>query len=102
MRDLIKIWSQSIFRSHSQHIVKSMSYIFWPKSFLRPNLKLHKKIGFEVSTYFPEVRRSELGGEAFLIRYNSRLPIVVYAREGVEVRYRIWSADHKTKKLEEG
>ncbi|MCG6878775.1 MAG: ecotin family protein [Deltaproteobacteria bacterium] len=44
----------------------------------------------------------KLGGEAFLIRYNSRLPIVVYAREGVEVRYRIWSADHKTKKLEEG
>ena len=33
-----------------------------------------------------------LGGEAFLIRYNSRLPIVVYAPEGVEVRYRIWSA----------
>lgn len=27
-----------------------------------------------------------------LIRYNSRLPVVVYAPEGVEVRYRIWSA----------
>jgi ecotin len=33
-----------------------------------------------------------LGGEPFLIRYNSRLPIVVYAPEGVQVRYRIWSA----------
>jgi len=33
-----------------------------------------------------------LGGEPFLIRYNSRLPVVVYAPEGVEVRYRIWSA----------
>lgn len=26
------------------------------------------------------------------IRYNSRLPIVVYVPEGYEVRYRIWSA----------
>lgn len=33
-----------------------------------------------------------LGGEQYLIRYNSRLPIVVYVPEGVEVRYRIWSA----------
>jgi ecotin len=27
-----------------------------------------------------------------LIRYNSRLPIVVYAPLGYEVKYRIWSA----------
>jgi serine protease inhibitor ecotin len=27
------------------------------------------------------------------IRYNTRLPVVVYAPEGVEVRYRIWSAE---------
>jgi ecotin len=33
-----------------------------------------------------------LGGDPFLIRYNSRLPVVVYVPEGVEVRYRIWSA----------
>lgn len=33
-----------------------------------------------------------LGGEPYLIRYNSRLPVVVYAPEDVEVRYRIWSA----------
>ncbi|MCP4010453.1 MAG: proteinase inhibitor I4 serpin [Proteobacteria bacterium] len=26
------------------------------------------------------------------IRYNSRLPIVVYVPEGYEVRYRVWSA----------
>jgi ecotin len=41
----------------------------------------------------PKVARFiTLGGEPFLIRYNSRLPIVVYVPEGVEVRYRIWSA----------
>ena len=38
-----------------------------------------------------------LGGEPYLIRYNSRLQVVVYVPEGVEVRYRIWSAgDAKT------
>ena len=31
-----------------------------------------------------------LGGEPYLIRYNSRLPVVVYAPEDSEVRYRIW------------
>ena len=43
-----------------------------------------------------------LGGEPFLIRYNSRLPIVVYAPEGVEVRYRMWSAGPEAKVIEEG
>jgi ecotin len=31
-------------------------------------------------------------GSPLLIRYNSRLPIVVYAPEGYEIRYRIWAA----------
>ena len=43
-----------------------------------------------------------LGGEPYLIRYNSRMPIVVYAPEGVEVHYRIWSAEPKTKGMEKG
>lgn len=34
-----------------------------------------------------------LGGEPYLIRYNSRLPVVVYVPAGAEVRYRIWRAD---------
>lgn len=33
-----------------------------------------------------------LGGEPYLIPYNSRLPIVVYVPEGTEVRYRLWQA----------
>ncbi|WXL24712.1 serine protease inhibitor ecotin [Ectopseudomonas mendocina] len=32
------------------------------------------------------------GGEAKLVRYNSKLPIVVYTPADVEVRYRVWSA----------
>lgn len=43
-----------------------------------------------------------LGGDPYLIRYNSRLPIVVYVPEGVEVRYRIWTAEGQFKKVEEG
>jgi len=43
-----------------------------------------------------------LGGNAFLIRYNSRLPVVVYVPEGVEVRYRIWSAGAEFRTIEEG
>lgn len=33
-----------------------------------------------------------VSGTPLLIRYNSRLPIVVYAPEGYEVHYRIWQA----------
>jgi len=43
-----------------------------------------------------------LGGEPYLIRYNSRLPIVVYVPEGVEVRYRIWNASPEVKAIEKG
>ena len=41
----------------------------------------------------PKVERFiTLGGVPYLIRYNSRLPVVVYVPLGVEVRYRIWRA----------
>ncbi|HUL23678.1 MAG TPA: ecotin family protein [Thermodesulfobacteriota bacterium] len=51
----------------------------------------------------PKVNRFvTLGGEPYLIRYNSRLPIVVYAPEGVEVRYRIWNARPEIKVMEKG
>ena len=42
-----------------------------------------------------------LGGEPQLLRYNSRLPLVVYVPEGVEVRWRAWRADTKTKTAKE-
>jgi ecotin len=35
-------------------------------------------------------------GDGFMLRYNSKLPVVVYAPSNVEVRYRIWSASDKT------
>lgn len=43
-----------------------------------------------------------LGGEPQLLRYNSRLPLVVYVPEGVEVRYRIWRAEPEARKVDKG
>jgi ecotin len=54
----------------------------------------------------PDAKKVErfirLGGDPYLIRYNSRLPVVVYVPEGATVRYRIWSADEDSQKIEEG
>ena len=51
----------------------------------------------------PKVARFiTLGGEPYIIRYNSRLPIVVYVPEGAEVRYRIWTAGAELKSMEKG
>lgn len=51
----------------------------------------------------PKVDRFiSLGGEPYLIRYNSRLPVVVYVPEGVEVRYRIWRAEDGIETIEKG
>jgi len=43
-----------------------------------------------------------LGMDPYLIRYNSRLPVVVYAPGGFEVRYRIWKADPGQKPIDNG
>jgi len=37
-------------------------------------------------------------GDGFLLRYNSKLPIVLYVPEDVDVRYRLWSASSKVEK----
>jgi ecotin len=51
----------------------------------------------------PKVARFiPLGGEPFLVRYNSCLPVVIYVPEGAEVRYRVWSAGAEAKALERG
>lgn len=39
-------------------------------------------------------------GKHLLINYNSRLPIVIYAPEGYEVRYRIWEAPPEYQAIE--
>lgn len=43
-----------------------------------------------VNPAVPKVERFILlGGESFLIQYNSKIPVVVYVPEGVIVKYRI-------------
>ena len=37
-------------------------------------------------------------GDGFMLRYNSKLPVVVYVPKDVEVRYRIWSASQEVQK----
>lgn len=67
--------------------------------------KLGPMAGTRIAVYpdTPRVNRFiTLGGEPFLIRYNSRLPVVVYVPEGVEVRYRIWNAGPEVKAIEKG
>ena len=39
-----------------------------------------------------------VSGDGFLLRYNSKLPIVLYVPKDIEVRYRIWSASSKVEK----
>jgi len=49
----------------------------------------------------PTVQRLvKLAGEPLLIRYNSKLPLVIYVPAEAEVRYRIWSADAATQAIE--
>ena len=43
-----------------------------------------------------------LGGEPFLIRYNSRLPVVVYVPEDAEVRFRIWNTTPESSPMKKG
>jgi ecotin len=51
----------------------------------------------------PKVARFvALGGDPYLVRYNSRLPVAVYVPEGAEVRYRIWRAEPETKAMNQG
>ena len=40
-------------------------------------------------------------GDAAMQRYNSRLPIVVYAPKDAEVKYRIWKAEDTVSRAEQ-
>lgn len=37
-------------------------------------------------------------GDGFMLRYNSKLPIVLYVPKDIEVRYRVWSASSTVEK----
>ena len=43
-----------------------------------------------------------VGGDGFFLRYNSKLPVVVYVPRGYEVRYRIWTPRRETGRADAG
>jgi ecotin len=49
----------------------------------------------------PQVEKF-VSGTPLLIRYNSRLPVVIYAPRGYEIRYRIWQAPKDSTAAEPG
>ena len=49
----------------------------------------------------PQVKRF-VQGKPLLIRYNSRLPIVIFAPKDFEIKYRIWSVSGKPQKADKG
>jgi len=72
-----------------QHTIQGWGYSYY----------VIDKIGGPMSTLMAcppgQAKRSRfigVRGEGFLLRYNSKLPVVVYVPEGFEVRYRTWSA----------
>lgn len=82
-----------------QEIIKGWGFTRYDVSQLGPMAGTQMAIDPDA----PKVKRFiTLGGEPYLIRYNSRLPVVVYAPEGVEVRYRIWTAEPETREFEKG
>ena len=50
----------------------------------------------------PKVTRFVTMASSGPVRYNSKLPVVVYVPEGLEVRYRLWKAEAETRKGEAG
>jgi ecotin len=50
----------------------------------------------------PQVKRLISLGAETIVRYNSRLPLVVYVPDGVEVHYRLWRAESILPSLPDG
>lgn len=50
----------------------------------------------------PKVTRFVTMAETGPVRYNSKLPVIVYVPEDMEVRYRLWQAEPEARKGDEG
>ena len=50
----------------------------------------------------PKVARGVTMASTVPVRYNGKLPVIVYVPEGLEVRYRLWKAEAETRKGEAG
>jgi ecotin len=73
--------------SIQEKTVKGWGYTYYEVS--GKGMAISTLIGVRPGT--PKVKKF-VRGKSHLTRYNSRLPVVVYVPEGVEIRYRIWKA----------
>lgn len=48
-----------------------------------------------------ENKNKYISAQSIMIRYNSKLPIVIYAPKGYEIHYKIWEAGKDKKSLED-
>lgn len=75
-----------------------------------PDLPLGKSWRFGLGARYDWPEKLEFGsgytllwsGDPYLIRYNSRMTVVVYVPEDVEVRYRIWTTGAEIKAMRRG
>lgn len=50
----------------------------------------------------PNPRDEFVQGKPMTIRYNSKLPVVIYVPKGTEIKYRVWKADEKLSDAKKG
>lgn len=77
--------------------LKGWGFTFYQVAKLGPGLST--RIGVPEGT--PKVRKF-VEGPSTIIRYNSRVPVVVYVPQDAEVRYRIWKAAPEFDQAREG
>jgi ecotin len=82
-----------------EHTVQGWGYNFY-KAQIKSDGMISTRIG--VDPNMPKVKQFVTLMPHGPVRYNSRLPIVVYIPEGYEVRYRFWKAEETTRTGEEG
>lgn len=74
----------------------------WGYSYYRvtgPDVAMSTRMAAPPGT--PTVKRF-VAGESLKIRYNSRLPVVIYAPDGYVIKYRIWTAPSDAQTAEQG
>lgn len=50
----------------------------------------------------PNLRDEFVKGKSMIIRYNSKLPVVIYVPKGTEIKYRIWKAGKELSDAKKG
>lgn len=71
----------------------------WGYTYYRVTGKDHVLSTMMAAPEGSEMSDSFVYGNSLLVRYNSRLPLVIYGPEGVDIRYKVWSAGKEMKSV---